>query len=166
MQEKKNNWRFRLGGGLFFLGFIFPAFIPLVLMIDMPASWKTVATGMMAVGLPDLLWIVAASVLGKQGFIAIKEKAFHYLKKIGPPDRVSQTRYTIGLFMFFLPLLLGWLGPYISLFFNSYESNRLILVISGDLLFVSSFFILGGNFWDKLQALFIHDAKVVSPIEK
>ena len=121
---------------------------------------------MMAVGLPDLLWIVAAAVLGKQGFIAIKEKAFHYLKKIGPTDRVSQTRYTIGLFMFFLPLLLGWLGPYISLFFNSYESNRLILVISGDLLFVSSFFILGGNFWDKLQALFIHDAKVVSPIEK
>ena len=41
MQEKKNNWRFRLGGGLFFLGFIFPAFIPLVLMIDMPSSWKT-----------------------------------------------------------------------------------------------------------------------------
>jgi len=118
------------------------------------------------VGLPDLLWIVAAAVLGKQGFIAIKEKAFCYLKKIGPPDRVSQTRYTIGLFMFVLPLLLGWLGPYISLFFNGYESNRLILVISGDLLFVSSFFILGGDFWDKLQALFIYDAKVVSPIKK
>ena len=35
--------------------------------------------------------------------------------------------------------------------------------ITGDIILLLSLFVLGGNFWDKLRALFIRDAKVVFP---
>jgi hypothetical protein len=34
-----------------------------------------------------------------------------------------------------------------------------VYVIGGDVLLVSSLFVLGGEFWDKLRALFVHDAR-------
>jgi hypothetical protein len=34
----------------------------------------------------------------------------------------------------------------------------------GDLLLISSLFVLGGDFWDKLRALFVHGAKVQIPV--
>jgi hypothetical protein len=36
----------------------------------------------------------------------------------------------------------------------------------GDMMFVSSLFVLGGNFWDKIRALFVHDAIVRVPAQK
>ena len=41
-----------------------------------------------------------------------------------------------------------------------YELQGLTVNIIFDLMFFSSFFVLGGEFWDKLHALFIYDAKV------
>ena len=49
VHERNVVWRFRLGGFLFFLGLIFPLFIPLALMIDMSTGMKAAVTGMMAV---------------------------------------------------------------------------------------------------------------------
>jgi hypothetical protein len=34
-------------------------------------------------------------------------------------------------------------------------------VIAADLVFVASFFVLGGEFWEKLRALFVHGARAV-----
>ncbi len=31
--------------------------------------------------------------------------------------------------------------------------------VGGDLLLLSSLFVLGGNFWDKVRALFLYDAE-------
>lgn len=154
------TWRFRIGVALFILGLIFPIFIPLALMIEMSAKWKAAVTGMMAVGIPDLLWIAAAAVVGKEGFKAIRDKFFTYLKKHGPPQEVSRARYRIGLVMFILPLLFGWLEPYTSKLLPGYDSYRIVYNICGDILFISSFFVLGGEFWDKLQALFFHAEKI------
>jgi len=38
-----------------------------------------------------------------------------------------------------------------------------IWAVSGDAIFVASFFVLGGEFWDKLRALFVHGARTVFP---
>ena len=35
--------------------------------------------------------------------------------------------------------------------------------VGGDLLLLASFFVLGGDFWDKLRSLFIYDAHAVIP---
>ncbi len=159
------TWRFRLGVILFILGLIFPIFIPLAHMIEMSAGMKTAVTGIMAVGIPDLLWIAAAAVVGKEGFKAIRDKFFGYFKKFGPPQEVSKTRYRIGLVMFIVPLLFGWLEPYTATILPGYDSYRLVYNISGDVLFISSFFVLGGDFWDKLQALFVHNSNRSGPKE-
>ncbi|HAI46245.1 MAG TPA: hypothetical protein DCM50_05995 [Stenotrophomonas sp.] len=38
-----------------------------------------------------------------------------------------------------------------------------LVAMSGDLLLILSLFILGGDFWDKLRALFVREAKAVFP---
>jgi hypothetical protein len=43
------------------------------------------------------------------------------------------------------------------------EEHPRVLAFIGDLLLLVSLFILGGDFWDKLRALFVREAKVVFP---
>ena len=101
--------------------------------------------------------------MGKSGFNTMKNRIFSFLKRHAPPDRVSLARYRIGLVMFVIPLLFGWLAPYLQKLIPQYEENRVLLAAAGDLVFVSSLIVLGGNFWDKVRSLFVHDAIAVLP---
>ena len=65
--------------------------------------------------------------------------------------------------MFTLPLLVAWLAPYLGHHLPGYGAHRLVWAIAGDLVFVASFFVLGGEFWDKLRGLFVHGARAVFP---
>ena len=103
---------------------------------------------------------------GNEGFGYIKSKIFGIFKKYGPPDTVSKTRYKIGLVLFLIPILAGWLIPYISNLIPSYEENRILINIVGDIVLVTSLFILGGDFWDKLRSLFVYGAKAILPNNK
>ena len=60
--------------------------------------------------------------------------------------------------MFVFPLFFAWVEPYFSHLVPDYETKRLMYVITGDVMFVSSFFVWGGGFWDKIRALFVHGA--------
>ena len=62
--------------------------------------------------------------------------------------------------MFTLPLVFGWLAPYLRDYFPDYNMHPIAFGLVGDFLFVGSLFVLGGEFWDKLRALFIHNARV------
>jgi hypothetical protein len=73
---------------------------------------------------------------------------------------ISRGRYNIGLVIFCVPLLLGWLSPYISKWVPCLLSNPLPFAIGGDILILASLFLLGANFWDKIRSLFIHDTEV------
>jgi len=101
--------------------------------------------------------------MGKQGYDLIKDRIFRFLKKHGPPDRVSLSRYRIGLVMFLLPVVFGWLGPYGAHHIPGYQTHRFFVSVVGDLMFFTSIFVLGGDFWDKLRALFICNARVYLP---
>jgi hypothetical protein len=61
--------------------------------------------------------------------------------------------------MFLLPLLFGWLVPYGPHLVPAYGAHRFAVNLAGDLLLILSLFVLGGDFWDKVRALFIHEAK-------
>jgi hypothetical protein len=115
---------------------------------------------LLAVGIPEVFTVAAIAIMGKSGYNLIKERIFSFLKKHGPPDRVSLTRYRIGLVMFGLPIVFGWLGPYGVHLIPGYEAHRFVVSLIGDVMFVASLFVLGGDFWDKIRALFIHSAKV------
>jgi len=159
-KQSAAGWRFRLGLIILVVGWLSPLCIPIITASELPTRWKTIISGMLAVGIPELFSIAAIAIMGKDGYNLIKERIFSFLKKHGPPDLVSLTRYRIGLVMFVLPVLFGWLEPYGAHQIPGYGTHRFIWNLIGDVMFVSSLFVLGGNFWDKIRALFIHSAKV------
>jgi len=156
----RGGLRFRLGLAIFIGGWLSPLLIPIVTRTALATEWKTIISGLLAVGIPEVFSVAAIAVMGKSGYNLIKERITSLFKKHGPPDRVSLTRYRIGLVMFVLPIVFGWLGPYGAHRIPGYETHRFVVSLIGDLMFVASFFVLGGDFWDKVRSLFIHRARV------
>ncbi len=159
-EEIRPGWRFYGGITLFVMGLLSPLFIPLVTATALPTGWKTALSGLLMLGIPELLWVAAAAVMGKAGFNVIKGKFWGFFKKMAPPDEVGAVRYRVGLVMFSLPILFGWIGPYGLHWIPGYENYRLAGNLIGDLMLILSLFVLGGDFWDKLRGLFIHNAKI------
>jgi hypothetical protein len=108
----------------------------------------------------EVLGFAAIAVLGKSGYAYIKNRILGFLKQYGPPRKVGLLRYRIGLVMFCVPVLFGWLSPYAVTWFPALARHPLPYALGGDILIVSSLFVLGGDFWEKVRSLFIHDAEV------
>ena len=159
-EQPRAGWRFRLGLIVLVVGWLSPLCIPLITATELPTRWKTIISGALAVGIPEVFTVAAIAIMGKSGYNLIKERIFSFLKKHGPPDRVSLLRYRIGLVMFALPVVFGWLGPYGVHLIPGYETHRFVVSLIGDVMFVASLFVLGVDFWDKIRALFSHSARV------
>lgn len=149
-----------LGAIIFISGFASPLLIPLVTKTSWSIGVKATVSGVLAFGIPEIFMIAAIAIMGKTGYEFLKGKVFGFLKQFAPPDSVSITRYRIGLAMFILPLLAGWIQPYLGLFFPSLNQFPLWYYIIADIIFLFSFFVLGGDFWDKLSGLFNYRVKV------
>ena len=149
-----------LGAIIFISGFASPLLIPLVTKTSWSIAVKTTVSGLLAFGVPEIFMIVAVAVMGKPGYEYLKGKASVFLKQFAPPDAVSLTRYRIGLAMFILPLLAGWIQPYLGHFFPSFNQFPLWYYIIADIFFFFSFFVLGGDFWDKFSGLFNYKVKI------
>ena len=157
------GWQLKLGVTLFALSILLPVLgIPLVAAMGLPAETVATVSGVLLVA-AEVLGLVAVAVMGKNGYAYIKNRVFGFFKQYGPPDEVSRTRYTIGLVMFAVPVTFGWLAPYAADWVPGYPGNELTYGIIGDLFLLLSLFVLGGDFWDKLRALFIYGAKAVFP---
>lgn len=131
--------------------------IPVVTLTSLPAETKTFVSGiLLAVG--ELSLPVAIAILGKPGFAYAKSLLLGGLKKMAPPAEVSIGRYRIGLILFVIPLVFAVVEPYAGSHIGVNTDNRLALALAGDALLILSIFILGGNFWDKIRSLFVHDA--------
>ena len=152
-----NKTRFIIGGALFIAGFLSPLLLPLVTSSDLPANWKTILSTALVVGIPEVGLLLAVAVLGKQGFAKLKNMIFSKFRQYTQPSAVSATRYRIGLVMFCTPLLLGWLDPYVAYWFPALGSDSLVAVVITDLVFASSFLVLGAGFWAKMHNLFLHN---------
>ena len=156
--------RIIIGTIVLILGQISPLIlIPIVVSLDLSTGWTTALSGLLMFGFPELAILTSVTIMGKQGFEFIKGKLFGYFKKIAPPDTVGPARYRIGLFLFFFPVLMGWLLPYFIDFIPHLNEYKLMINVSGDLLIVISLFVLGGDFWDKLRSLFVYEAKAIFP---
>ena len=89
-----------------------------------------------------------------------------FLKRYGAPRVVSRTRYRFGLTILIFLTVFGSFIYYAPDLIPGYTENRLVMNLIADFLFVASFFILGGEFWDKFRALFIYEAKAQIPERK
>ena len=155
--------RFQVGVAFFVLGWVAPLFIPLVAATDLSVEWKTTISGLLVLGGPELCSLICVALLGKSGFLYLKTKVFALLKRAAPPARVSRMRYRLGVSIWVFMFVYGSTVYYAPELIPGYDEHRLVMNLSSDLLFVASFFILGGDFWDKFRALFLYEAKAVMP---
>jgi hypothetical protein len=154
------DWRIKSGAALFGLSILLPVSgVPLVASLGLSTAMTASISGALLVG-AEVLGVCAIAVMGKSGYAFIKNRVLGFLKQYGPPRKVSRTRYNIGLVIFCVPLLLGWLSPYISTLVPDLLTYPLPFAIGGDILILVSLFVLGGDFWDKIRSLFIHNAEV------
>ena len=156
--DKPMSKRFIIGGIVFAFGFLSPLLIPLVLILPLPAALTTVLVAGLTFGIPEIAAFVAVVIMGREGFQELKRRLWALVKKAAPPDQVGPMRYRIGLVMFTLPLLFAWLGPYLEYWMPDRQVQSPFLIVCGDVLFVCSLLVLGGQFWEKLRALFIWKA--------
>ena len=159
-EQPRAGWRVKIGFALFLASISWPVLLPILPLVGVSTGRVAAISGFMLVA-AEVMLLVAAAIAGKEGFAYIKSRVFGFLKQYGPPREVSRTRYTIGLVIFSIPLIYGWLGPYIEKALEL-EFDWFFYAIL-DIAFVVSLFVLGGEFWDKIRALFSHGTKVMTP---
>lgn len=160
----QTNWRIKLAFVMFTLSFGWVIVLPVMPVLGFSATAIATFSGVMVVA-AEILMVAGAAIAGKDGFAYIKNRVFGFLKAHGPPQTVGRARYIIGLIMFVIPILFGWVSPYAEHLISDLENQGLTLAIAGDLLLLASLMVLGGDFWDKLRSLFQHSAYAVIPGE-
>jgi len=158
--------RFVCGIIVFALGQLTTLLIPFVSSSGLKAEIKAVISGLLFFVTPQIGIFLAIAILGKAGYDHIRKIILTKLKKYGPPQVVSPLRYRIGLVLFITPIIFGWIGPYIDYWIGGLNIDRFIVSITGDVIFISSFLVLGGEFWDKVRSLFVYRASARFPENK
>jgi hypothetical protein len=149
---------------IFIVSILSPLFIPFVIQLNISASLKTIISGLLVFGVPEIGMLLAVAILGKDGFNYLKSLLFFWLKQAVTSTNVGRTRYRIGITLFSATFIIGFLLPYIN-YFSSTPAYKYqyYLIFTLDFLFFISLFILGGSFWDKLKALFNYDMILDDP---
>lgn len=167
MNDKENTPKYfdvsrelKLGIFLFALSIVIPLCgVPLVIAIGMSTTQTATISGVLLAG-SEILGILAVAVMGKDGYAFFKQRIAGLIKPLAPLKTVSRKRYIFGLVLFIIPILFGWLSVYMANFIPGFTTYPLPYILGGDLMLLASLYILGGNFWDKIRGLFIHDARM------
>ena len=157
----EKNWKYYVGITLVLYSF-FPYIFSAVVLPFLPVSNAqavSIATVLVASG--EIGFLVAVALLGKPFVQMFKAKIKGYFRRAkteGPSKPIGRTRHTIGLVIFLISLIAPYLLTEIALYCGYVEnyghSSLLILMLSGDALFVISLFVLGDEFWARLKHLF------------
>lgn len=151
------GWRFKVGIGIFVLAFALWLLLPLAASLGVPGGRIAALTGAIFIANKVLL-VTCIAVMGKPGFQQLKSMVFGHAKRLAPSKTVGPTRHVIGLVMFCLPLVSAMLEPYIDNIWPGLRPNIWQLQALGDVMLIASFFVLGGDFWSKIHALFVRTA--------
>jgi hypothetical protein len=146
---------FAVGGNLLFFTSAWIAWMP------WSASFKATLWGILFFA-PEVGTLIGAALMGKENYERFKEAAFKFIGHIKPSGGVGKMRYHIGLVMFCVPLLPTYVQAFKPEWLPDNSPLRWQVKIAADLIFVASLFVLGGDFWDKLHALFTWDARAMT----
>jgi len=149
------------GVGVFVLGWaVTLSIVPIITASPLSASAQATVSGIVVFVGPKIGVLAAIAILGKPGFNYLKRKVFGFLK---PPAEVGPVRYRIGIVMFVAAMLFGLMERYVGYFMANAIAPEIRSSIAIDVLLVASILVLGGDFWDKIRALFIREAKAQFP---
>ena len=154
-----SNISLGIGISLLVIGLLLPFGIFLVVSTMWPAAVKTIVTGVLTFGF-EILAIPAVAIMGKENFDRIMQRVKSWFGRLKPSGAVGRLRYNIGLVLFVLPIVPTYIMAYLPQLLPDYSPERLLINIAADIMFFVSLFVLGGDFWDKLTALFDWKARV------
>ena len=152
--------RLKLGIALLIVGLVMPAGMLPVAATDWPVAVKTMVSSILLFGF-EIMLIPAVALMGKDNFERIRAGAMRFIKAIKPAGGVSSTRYKVGLYMLVGATLYAWIASYVPSWLPEDYALQVCANFGLDLITLASLFVLGGDFWDKVRALFLHDARAV-----
>lgn len=153
--ELKKDWKLYCGVVLLAASLLFPLAALAVPFLGLSPGMAAMLAGFCVIGAPELCALVAVALLGKEtwNFLVAKLKSH---AGVLFPTRVSKTRYYTGLAINILSIIPLYMAGYLPDLLPA-EPGRLYILIAGDFAFVASFFILGGQFWEKFKQLFVYE---------
>lgn len=155
-----STWRFKAGIAIVGLCILLWVMVPVGAALGVPASRIAAFTGIVFIA-NKILLLLCVAVMGKSGFQQLKRTVFGAFSGLVTEGPVSRPRHVIGLIMFCLPIFSAMAEPYFDKAFPGVRPGYWQTQLIGDLMLVVSFFVLGGDFWGKVRALFIRNARVV-----
>jgi hypothetical protein len=120
--------------------------------------WKAFILTIFWVSAP-LMKLSSIAIMGKASYLWIKYQMHYVYHRITKPHDVSPLRYNIGLVLFVLPFIPNYIISYTPHLLPTSTTFHYITIVTADVIFLASLFVLGGDFWDKLRALFVYSAK-------
>jgi len=155
----EKNWKYYLGLSLFIYSFVPICTVELLFMLPLTTSEKASAA-LIYLGSGELTFICAVALLGKPfvELLKAKIKGFFISKMpVAPPKPITKTQHAIGVTLFFASFL-----PYPvaeGVLFFGHPTGRdlhylVAAMLTGDVIFIISLFVLGGEFWERLKKLF------------
>lgn len=157
-----SNARLVIGIILLVIGLILPLGIYPLSASSLSAEVKTVLGTVLFFGF-EIMAIPAVAIMGKENFERIMAKVKGWFGKLKPSGNVGRVRHAIGILLFILPVLPTYMMAYANKWLPEGDTWRLYVNLCADGMFLTSLFVLGGDFWDKLRALFVREARVVFP---
>ena len=165
-----SGWRYKLGLVMFTIPVITFVLAPVVVpLLGLSAGEAAGVVGAILVG-GEVVWFLSIPLLGVQGFKALKTKMFGWIKpKQGP---ISRTRHRFGIALLFGSFLgetavaafavyshlsTSAIAEEFTVFGLGLDEVSTLYVVAQFVLavcFVSSFFVLGGDFWERLRLAF------------
>jgi len=146
------KFKFYLGVILFSIGMLLPLLALVVPFLGFSLLVKTLISAILVVGGPEVFIILGIVLSGKPtiDFIKSRFKSFFFSRP------VSRTRHYIGITCMLFSIITSWVLMYFFVLTEMpvEEEVKLLCLGSIDLIFVISFFILGGPFFQKIANLF------------
>jgi hypothetical protein len=155
----KVGTRFYVGAAIFLGSLSLWLLVPAASAAGWSASKIASLTGGVFIG-TKVGMLAAIAVMGKPGFNHLKRLLLGLFRKVGPPQQVSRERYRLGLVLFLVPVMMTWIAPYAAAIFGTSGIYGFLESRALEALLLVGLFLLGGDFWDKLGALFKHRATI------
>lgn len=146
------GWRYRAGWIFFILSFVLPLVGLGVPFLGFDKATTVLLTGVLLAGGPEVAIVIAVALWGRETFNYFMGRTKGLLRKLAPATYVSPGRYRLGLVLFVGSFFPSWVFAYAPHWIS--DAARIPVLAAADLVFILSFFVLGGEFWARVRALF------------
>lgn len=156
--------KYYLGLSLFIISFI-PYIVVFAILPFVGLSTATyLAVSSILLISAEVMFVISVMLLGKTIITAIKSAIKQVFKNAFSQQKpISYKRYMIGIVMFFSSLVYPTVSMELILLFDKVvqvgEINMVLILFSGDVIFIGSFFVLGSDFITRLKLAFKYENK-------